>query len=348
MLIFFNLILSYKYYIKHPDSKTYLQSIRGVNSSMFFGNKETRNKFRLEFSKESNLHRYIFIDDFSNQVLDYVQPSNKIISFNFTGTENQKFELRLYNCINRFSIAIEQNKCLTYNKATNLISFEQCTFNNKMQIFEFICVNCNINGESINDQNRNSQLKEGFYDEEIMAILHKIENMTQELTDCFVMNSVCGICPNTGYNFLDTPFSQQDLVKMDEVQDKIANTNFLEKENLFMDLNDDIGLHHFSSGTNFLNNLLNNISKENAKKLQDAIYKYKKDESEIKSTLRSESSAKKYGDLLNRHLHPIHLIDIPHKYGHYSLQTKKPDQNSKDFGFLMKQLPAHQHEKHDK
>lgn len=322
MILFLCFVFNYEYYIKIPRTELYLQTSTGPTSPMFLGEKRTRNRFSVEFAKGSDKLRHIHFKDIPNRVLDYVYSSKKIISYPFFGTTNQKFEIRLYNCINRFYI-VADNKCLTYEKEGGVLTFEKCSHDNQAQCFEFVCANCNKRNEKVEHEDNKEVLMEGFYNEEIMSVLHKIKAMVHEMTDCFVNNDICKDFAREKPEYCVSPFDPMPKQLLDSPYDVLANGKRI-YSSLRHDNGNENGLHkqnYEESATNHNNN--NQAFNAAGEKLQVAIDAYKQKLIELEKSLKITQSSEDQIKNSVSNQHPIHLEHSSHSFMNDFLENNK-------------------------
>lgn len=319
MFFFINLIISYDYYIKIPKTNLYLQGMKGVSSTLFFGEKNEKFHFNFKSSQESNILMNIYIVNFPNQVIDYVEPSDKIISYTYNGSDNQKFELRILNCINVFNIVTYNNKCMTHDNEK--IFFEKCAIENINQAFEFVCANCHQFPEKFEELNSKEYLKYGFYDERVMSTLHKLKAISSDIISCFTFNEVCPLLKHnidgnecSGFDILinDNKTPKYDSLlnnKPDSntFKDKVCGFPGFNIQNLidFNNQNQEI-----ATGEDYFN--------ADNKEIKSKMNEYNKKLAYLKDKLKGKIEQSKIGldslkNMKTTFLHPTHLYDSHHR-----------------------------------
>lgn len=196
MIFFLALAKCTEYYIKIPKTDLYLQGpVGGINATVFFHDRITRNRYKITLEDDAKLQHSIKVVDVPGHFLDVSNSNKALIYFPLGASAVQTYELRPEKGLYNFRIANKQF-CATWNEHKKMLVNELCTQTGINQIFTFICANCykKANGEiaigkkAFYDLDRTS---EGFYDNNVISMLHAIENMSHEFTDCFAANSVC-------------------------------------------------------------------------------------------------------------------------------------------------------------
>lgn len=196
MFILVTLVHCAEYYIGLEKTDLYLQGpVGGISTSVFFGKKTTRNRYQITYEKGSKVKHSIKAVDVPGHVLDFVKSSSIFIHYPLDEVSVQTFELRPEQGFYTFRIATG-TLCATWEPEEKILKNEFCTKDGKNQIFVLICANCykKSNGEIAVGTEKYydvDRTDEGFYDNNVISMLHAIENMSHEFTDCFAANAVC-------------------------------------------------------------------------------------------------------------------------------------------------------------